>query len=137
MFSQIMVPVDLVHREALGKALDLATDMAKRYSADVHLVSVSGELPSELAHSAAEHGEKLDAFAGRLADKTGLTVTAHNLSSHDVEAEMDSALMKAVDQTGADLVVMASHVPGLMEYIFASHGGHMAAHAKVSVFVVR
>ena len=38
---------------------------------------------------------------------------------------------------GADLVIMASHVPGMLEHIFSSHGGYIAQHAKVSVFVVR
>ena len=38
---------------------------------------------------------------------------------------------------GADLVVMATHVPNLTDYIWASHGGHLASHAKASVFLVR
>ena len=39
--------------------------------------------------------------------------------------------------TGADLVVMQSHVPGLMDYIWPSNGGKVAGHAKCSVLVVR
>ena len=50
---------------------------------------------------------------------------------------MDRVLMKAVADTNADLVVMASHAPGLMDYVFSTHAGHMAIHSKASVFVVR
>jgi hypothetical protein len=32
---------------------------------------------------------------------------------------------------------MASHVPGLTEYVWPSNGGKLAGHAKASVFVVR
>jgi nucleotide-binding universal stress UspA family protein len=38
---------------------------------------------------------------------------------------------------GADLVVMATHLPGVSDYIWAGHGAHVAAHSKASVFLVR
>ena len=44
---------------------------------------------------------------------------------------------EAAEELGADLVVMATHVPNLTDYIWASHGGHLASHAKASVFLVR
>ena len=36
-----------------------------------------------------------------------------------------------------DLIVMASHVPGVAEYVFASNAGYLASHADLSVLVVR
>ena len=45
--------------------------------------------------------------------------------------------VEAVHETGADLVVMASHIPGIADAIWPSHGGRLASHADVSVFVVR
>ena len=137
MFSQIMVPVDLEHRGSLEKALEVAGDLARSYRATLHFVSVSGGIPTKLAHSAEDYGDKLDDFARKMGKKYGVTTKSLNMAAIDPTAEMDADLMKAVDQTGADLVVMASHEPGLMEYIFSSHAGHMASHAKVSVFVVR
>ncbi len=137
MFSRIMVPVDLVHRDALGKAIDLACSMAREHKAEICFVSVSGEMPSEIAKSSSDYGEKLQEFADRKAEEYAISAKALNLSSADPEAEIDRELLSAIEQIGADLVVMASHQPGLMEYIFSSHGGYIAAHAKVSVFVVR
>lgn len=137
MFSRIMVPVDLAHRDALGKAIDLACSMAREHKAELCFVSVSGELPSEIAKSSSDYGEKLQEFADRKAEEYAISAKALNLSSADPEAEIDRKLLSAIEQIGADLVVMASHQPGLMEYIFSSHGGYIAAHAKVSVFVVR
>ena len=57
--------------------------------------------------------------------------------SHDPAVDLDDSLMQAIADTGADLVVMASHVPGLPEHIFASNAGYLANHASVSVFVIR
>lgn len=137
MFSTIMVPVDLIHKDTLTKALDVAGDLAKRHGAKIEVVSVGGELPSELGHNAGEFSETVTAFAASLREKYGVTVEAEPIISHDPEVETTSALMDAIERTGADLVVVASHVPGFLEHIFSSHGGYIAQHARVSVFVVR
>ena len=57
--------------------------------------------------------------------------------SHDMAIDLDDVLMRTANEVGADLVVMASHVPGLAEYVFASRAGYLASHAKMSVLVVR
>ncbi|WP_104020129.1 universal stress protein [Roseovarius nitratireducens] len=137
MFSKIMVPVDLVHKDTLAKALDVAGDMAKHYGASIDVVSVGGELPSELGHTPREFGSRLQGFADDLREKYGVTVKADPLMAHDPAVETTAELMNAIDKVGADLVIMASHEPGFFEHIFSSHGGYIAQHAKCSVFVVR
>ena len=137
MFSKIMVPVDLVHKDTLQKALELAGDMAKQYGASIDVVSVGGEWPSELGHNPHEFGDRLAGFADDLRERYGVTVKADPLMAHDPAVETTSELMKAIDKIGADLVIMASHEPGFFEHIFSSHGGYIAKHAKCSVFVVR
>jgi len=67
----------------------------------------------------------------------GHKATSHSIVSHDPAADLDKSLMKACEEINADLVVMASHVPGVADYLFPSHGGEMARHAGVSVMVVR
>lgn len=137
MFSKIMVPVDLVHKDTLQKALDVAGDMAKLYDATIDVVSVGGELPSQLGHTPQEFGDRLEAYADDLREKFGVTVKADPLMAHDPAVETTSELLKGIEKIGADLVIMASHEPGFFERIFSSHGGYIAQHAKVSVFVVR
>lgn len=137
MYKHIMLPADLLHEASIKKAVTTACDLAKHYDADLHVVSVSGGLPTAVAHSSKDYGDKLEEFTASLAAAHGITVHPHNIGSVDPEAEVDGLLLKAVDQTGSDLVVMGSHKPGLAEYIFGSHAGHLAAHSKVSVFVVR
>ena len=62
---------------------------------------------------------------------------AHPAIAHDPATEVDDALLRAIDETGADLVVMQSHIPGLVDYVWPSNGGKIAGHAKASVMVVR
>ena len=35
------------------------------------------------------------------------------------------------------LIIMASHVPGFRDYVFASNSGYLASHTDLSIFVVR
>lgn len=137
MFNRIMAPVDLAHVEKLGTALECAADLAKHWGLPIVYVGVTSAAPSKMAHNPEEFGKKLDAFAAQEAAKHGLVTSAHTAIAHDPTTEIDDALMRALGDTGADLVVMASHVPNVMDYIWPSNGGKLAKHAKCSVMVVR
>ena len=138
MYKKIMVPVDLVHIERLEKALVTASDLSKLYGIPVCYVGVSAALPSQIAHNPAEFTVKMEVFGKTQADKYDLQdVTTAAYISHDPAVDLDNTLMKAAEEIGADLVVMASHIPGLVEHIFASNAGYLASYAKVSVFVIR
>jgi nucleotide-binding universal stress UspA family protein len=132
-----MVPVDLAHAGRLEKALKTAADLANHYEAEAVYVSVSTAAPSAIAHTPAEFEAKVAAFASDQAVKHGHKTRAHAILSHDPAIDLDPSHMKAADELGADLIVMASHVPGLTDYIWPSNGGQVAGHAKASVFVVR
>lgn len=137
MFSRIMVPVDLAHLPSLHKALQVAGDIAKHYGAQVTYVGVTAAAPGSLGHNPAEFGARLDAFGAEQARFHGISAETKTVVSHDPTVDVDDALMKAIGDTGADLVVMASHLPGLTDYVWPSNGGKIAAHAQASVFVVR
>ncbi|MCP8687462.1 universal stress protein [Marinobacterium sedimentorum] len=138
MYSHIMVPVDLAHAEQLHKALQTSADLAKLYQASVCYVGVSASTPSSIAHTPEEFSSKMEEFSQAQAAKHQLSnVSSATYISHDPTADLDDTLMRAASETGADLVVMASHVPGVMEHIFASNAGYFASFAKVSVLVVR
>lgn len=137
MFKRIMAPVDLAHADTLRKALSVTAALAKHYDLPVTYVGVSSSAPGALGHNPSEYGERLSKFAAEQAEANGITADAKAEISHDPSADLDDTLLKAVDETGADLVVMASHVPGLADYAWPSNGGKIAAHAHASVFVVR
>jgi len=137
MYRKIMIPVDLAHIERLDKAITTATDLAKHYSIAICCVAVTAETPTEVAHNPAEFGDKLKEFGAKLAAKYHLDIDTAAYPSHDPAVDLDKTLIEAAKQNGADLIIMASHVPGLPEHIFASNAGTVASHAEVSVFVVR
>lgn len=137
MFSTIMVPIDLAHVDRLGKALSVASDMAKGQNAEVVYVGVTSNAPGSVAHTPEEYQAKLEAFAKEQGTKGGHPARAHTVVSHDPAVELDHALHDAAGEVGADLVVMATHVPGLADMFGPNHGGALARHAEISVFLVR
>lgn len=136
-FKKIMVPVDLAHLDKLERALDVASDLAKHYQASVCFVGVTSPQPSAVAHNPQEYAEKLAQFAKTQSDRRGLAFEHKAMTSHDPAIELDEILQDAAHQIGADLILMASHVPGLVEHVVSSYAGYLASHTEISVFIVR
>lgn len=137
MFKKIMVPVDLVHMESNEKAISIAIDISNIYEASIVLVGITGEAPGPVARTPKEYTEKLQVIAAALAAKVGHGVAAHAIVSHDPAVEIDKLLAEAVTDLGADLVVVASHVPTFLSILDHAHGSRLASHTTASVFVVR
>nr|WP_207186928.1 universal stress protein [Rhodovulum imhoffii] len=132
-----MTPVDLSHLDRLERALSTSADLARHYHVPVTYVAVTTEQPSKVAHTTVEFEQKLNAFAAEQAARHKITAHAKMMISHDPATDLDARLRDALEETGADLVVMASHLPNLGDYIWPSHGGKLASHASASVFLVR
>ncbi|WP_343080722.1 universal stress protein [Ostreiculturibacter nitratireducens] len=137
MFKRIVVPVDLAHVSKLEKALRLARDLAQKYEAELCYVGVTTSTPSAVSRTPEEFMRKLQAFAAEQAKSSQSTASTHTIVSHDPTIQMDRELEEAIDELGADLVVMASHVPNVADYVWSGHGAHIAAHSNASVMLVR
>lgn len=137
MYRSILVPVDLAHADALEKALATAADLAKAYDAELTYLGVTTTTPSTIARTPEGYDAKLEAFAAADGAKRGITPKAVTIASTDLTIELNSSLVEMVAELGADLVVMASHMPGVADHVFTGHAPYVATHAPVSVMVVR
>ena len=137
MFTHIMVPVDLAEKAIQGAALRVAADQARLYDARITLISVTGGLQAKVSHSAARYEKLLRDFADHAGKRHGVAFDTRVYDVPDPSVEVDRVLIEAIGALDIDLVVMATHQPGWVEYFVNSHGGRIAAHAPVSVFVVR
>ena len=137
MFKKILVPVDLAHIEAIERALAASADLARHYGAEVCYVGVTSSQPGSVTRTPEEYAEKLKAFA--LDQKTvhGQATSTRCINSPDPIADLDDTIIKAIDTENADLVVMATHLPKHLDAVIPAHGGKIATHTEVSVFLVR
>jgi len=137
LFKKILVPIDLAHADKLEKAVSAGAYLAKHDNIPVVFTAVTTAAPSALAHTPDEFRSKLSSYAEAQAGKYGIQATGHAVFSHDPTIDLDDALLKAVHETGADLVVMATHIPNVADHFWPSNGGRVATHTDVSVFLVR
>ncbi|MCK8515054.1 universal stress protein [Methylonatrum kenyense] len=137
MFRKIMVPVDLAHIQTIEPSLEVVADLARHYDAEVCYVGVTSSMPGLVARTPEEFGQKLEAFAQKRHRVHGQPVSSHYIVSTDPIAEVDDRLVRAVDEVGADLVIMPTHAPRNLDIIMPSHGGKLAKRTDVSVFLVR
>ncbi|MBS9404775.1 universal stress protein [Halomonas sp. TRM85114] len=137
MYRKIMVPVDLAHLDVIEPALEKVADLARHYDAEVCYVGATSNAPSSVARTPQEYAQKLEAFAKERAQVHGQPVSTKTISSPDVVADLDDLLIKAIDDVGADLVVMPTHPPKHLDVIMPSHGGKVATHTKASIFLIR
>ena len=139
MYKKILVPVDLAHTEKLSKALSTAVDIAKHYDASICYISVTNTTPGAAAHNPKELAEKLQVFAEEQGNSHGLRTSSEVLSTPDTAVELDHKLLAAIQDTGADLIIMASHAPGMGDrlHILHSNAANIVKHSDISVFVVR
>lgn len=137
MYGKLLVPIDLAHIDRLEKAVRVAVDLAKAYGAPITLLGITEETPGAVAHNPEEYAEKLSAYAQEMSRVHGVAMQAMPVTSHDPAVEIRKLILRAAAECGADLVVMASHIPGPIGWLRSSNAGHVAEHADISVFVVR
>ncbi len=137
MVSSIMIPVDLAHVDTLQEAIDVAVKLAKADNASMTIIGVTESVLTQVAKAPEEYTSKLEKFAADLSDKNNLPVAAKSIVDVDVPADLGGVLVGTAEEIGADLIVMASHIPRILEYLFSSNAGFVALHAKCSVYIVR
>ncbi len=136
MYRKVIFPVDMAHIERLTKALQTATDLARHYQAELCFVGVTSTVPGPVGHTPAEYEARLNQFAQEHATN-GLKTSAKACVSHDPAIDTDKTLLQAIRDLGGDLVIMQTHAPNVLDYIWAGHGDTIAAHSEASVFLVR
>jgi len=137
MFKEIMVPVDLEHADMLDRTIAIAADLASHYGAKATLVGVTMDAPTAVAHNAAEYAEKLSHYAAEKSAYHGVPISSRAEVSNDPTADLDDVLDQACHTLGADLVVMASHVPTFVDTLLGSNTSKLASHLSRSIMVVR
>ena len=134
MYKTILVPIDLGHPEQGSKMLGIARQFGGEGSRIVALYVaadipgfVAAELPADLLNeNIAKSRDELRALADEVAAESVIR------SGHP-----PTKILECVGEIGADLIVLASHRPGLKDYFLGSTAARVVRHAPCAVFVDR
>jgi nucleotide-binding universal stress UspA family protein len=141
MFKDILVPLDVNDERSWKKALATAIDLAQRFGATLHLVTVVPEFglpmvsqyfPADFEAKMREHAhDELKAIIDREVppDAPRQLIIA--------EGSIYKEIVRVAEEAGCDLIVMGSHRPELKDYLLGANATKVAQHAGCSVMIVR
>ena len=136
MFKTILVPIDMAH-VVEGKAnIDIAAQHASA-GAKIILLNVVEEIPSWAAvelppNLIGDSMNRAQAELKAIANTTGMSMEVVIRSGHSYKT-----ILEVAKESQAELIIIASHQPGLQDYFLGSTAAKVVRHATCSVLVMR
>jgi nucleotide-binding universal stress UspA family protein len=137
MFKRILIAIDLDAPGSWPKALATAVDLARTGGAHLTLATVITERDAiSDPWSPAGHRERVEVAKAKLAS-LGDSCGDQPHSVRVRSGPPSSGIIELAGEAEADLIVLASHRPGLRDYLIGGNAAHVVRHAPCSVLVVR
>ena len=136
MYKNILVPIDTGHIVE-GKSI---IDMAVQHAADdakITLLNVVEDIPNWAAVNLP--ADLIDKSIDTVQSELKAIVNASGIKM-DVEVRTGhsyNTILDVAEEKNADLIIVASHRPGLQDYLMGSTAAKVVRHATCSVLVVR
>lgn len=136
MYKTILLPVDMAHLDEGQKTLGVALSLMSE-NTELILIYVIEEiprwsdidLPADFMEKSMQSSKEALQSIAAITDKE---VKIEVLSGHAY-----STILKYAEAANVDLIILASHKPGLKEYFIGSNTTKVVSHANCSVLVVR
>ena len=141
MYQNILLPIDLNDVAHQLKAVRSAVELARTFEAKLHVLTVVPDFgmsivgtffPEGYAEQALERAkEALHEFVTKnLPDDLPVLHLVGQGSAH-------REILRIAEESGADLIVMASHKPELQDYLLGPTAAHVVRHTACSVMIIR
>ena len=137
MYKNILVPIDPSHEERHEAALEMAEYLADAADAVITAATVIEPVPSyigmtdragELEDRALEHAK---------ASLAGFSERSAKLKSAILHGSPGTEIVDYADKNDIDCIVIASHKPGLSDYLLGSTAARVVRHGRCCVHVLR
>lgn len=135
MYKTILVPVATDHSEHTKTALEVARALRAKGGKIIAVHAVE-PIPGYVAQYLPEGQSE----ASRAQAEAGLqteTEDAKDVERVLIDGSAGRAITEFATKIGADLIVIASHKPGLQDYFLGSTAARVVRHAQCAVHVVR
>ncbi|MGE4611854.1 MAG: universal stress protein [Paracoccaceae bacterium] len=136
MYNSILVPIDLSHREVGSAMIERAVALSDD-GAEIILLHVIGDIPT-YAQSYLPAGQ-LQANLGETKEVLESMAAALNVKAETVVryGSPSPVILDEADERGVDLIIIASHHPGIRDYLIGSTASRVVRHANCSVLITR
>lgn len=135
MYKNILVPISFEDDTKVESALEAARALADT-GGRVTLLHVVEHVPAYAMHYVPD--DLVDATrAGLLAELERLSADLPGGQGAVVEGHAGRTILDHAAETGADCIIVASHRPGMQDYLLGSTAAQVVRHATCAVMVVR
>jgi nucleotide-binding universal stress UspA family protein len=140
MFKSIIVPIDIAQPSSWKAALPKAIELARTSGGIVTVVTVVRDIRAML--EGVHFSFQVEIMMSKARDKLGKIVSGYRGGNVALEEEVrfgsiGHEILETAREKKADLILMASHQPGLRDYLIGPNAAHVAHHANCSVLVLR
>lgn len=145
MYHSILVPIDISDPEFTQQVIaHVETQSNLTDVAHVHFLAVIPTFPYYASLGLAYAGEAPDqeqiknealAKLSEIIDK--FNIPKDRIKKHIASGSPKDEILRLANDIKADLIVIASHQPGIMTYLLGSNAAAIVRHAECSVLVVR
>jgi nucleotide-binding universal stress UspA family protein len=139
MFSSILVPIDPAEPSSWSKALPIAISLAGADKARLTLATVIPDLKVmiEAEWSALAYRYLTDTARLKLETLRNEYPEAADATIEIICGNIWRGILEAASRAQADLIVLASHRPGMKDYLLGANAVSVVRHAPCSVLVAR
>ena len=142
MFKNVLLTVDLNHPASWEKALPQAVEFAQASKSKLHILTVVPDLGTPMVESyfPADFEKNAIAHASKeLSELVAKEVPKDvKVQQHLAFGKIHLQILNTIEETGCDLVVMASHEPDrVREFLVGSNADRVVRRSPVSVLVIR
>ena len=140
MYKSILVPVDLAEDELAAPAIAAAESFATASDGTIRLVYVRSLVPityMEFVPADFDAGQQNEAEAQLAEIAAKVKLPSERVSAKVLVGSVHGEVLAEADASGADLIVIGSHEPGMLAYVIGSNASTIVRRAKCSVLVVR
>ena len=136
MYNTILVPIELSHKGSGINAIKIAKKLINN-GGDILLVSVLEYTPTSVEYQLPNDTRdniRRQALAElkNIAKENGFGLNVEIMSGHAA-----NYILSAAETHSADLIIIASHKPGLSDYFLGSTAARIVRHAQCPVLVDR
>ncbi len=141
MYSDILLAVDISEEQPQAKAIETAVRLTESFSSRLHIITVVPDFGKSMVGTFFPEGyeetalEKArSALHAFVAEHVPGDLDVHHIVGHGT---IYREIIRHADETGCDLIIMASHRPELSDYLLGPNAARVVRHARQSVMVVR
>ena len=140
MYKKILVPVDLADDSSWQNALPVAVKFAHLFDASILVTTIVRDVKAYW-----ETGfmpDTYEALFSKSEQKLTPIVNTEIPSGVSVETKVGHGsihreVLRIAQEEQVDLIMMASHSPGVLDYLLGPNAAHVVRHAQCSVLVIR